>query len=66
MIGKRIQSAAEAMHVLRDGATGLVGGFGGSGLPRDLVAALAHRGSRDLTVGSNHQIRDRRARTRAR
>ncbi len=53
MIDKRVGSVQEAIADLRDGATVMVGGFGGSGYPAYLVEALRQRGSRDLTIVAN-------------
>lgn len=54
MIQKKYESAAKAIADLQDGATLLVGGFGGSGLPSHLVGALTKQGAKDLTVVSNN------------
>ena len=54
MIQKKFESAAQAVADMKDGATLLVGGFGGSGLPSQLVAALVEQGAKDLTVVSNN------------
>ncbi|AOH54395.1 3-oxoadipate CoA-transferase [Peribacillus muralis] len=54
MIQKKYESAAKAVADMKDGATLLVGGFGGSGLPSHLVSALTERGANDLTVVSNN------------
>lgn len=54
MIQKNYESAANAVADMKDGATLLVGGFGGSGLPSHLVAALTKQGAKDLTVVSNN------------
>ncbi|MED1605077.1 3-oxoacid CoA-transferase subunit A [Cytobacillus kochii] len=54
MINKKYESAAEAVADMKDGSTLLVGGFGGSGLPSYLVAALKKQGAKDLTVVSNN------------
>ncbi|QCR32115.1 3-oxoacid CoA-transferase subunit A [Lysinibacillus sp. SGAir0095] len=54
MIQKRFESALQAVSDMKDGATLLVGGFGGSGLPSSLVAALVKQGAKDLTVVSNN------------
>jgi 3-oxoadipate CoA-transferase, alpha subunit len=54
MIDKRYASAAEALADLRDGATVLVGGFGGSGLPSTLIQAVEETGAKDLTIVSNN------------
>ncbi|HWK23245.1 MAG TPA: 3-oxoacid CoA-transferase subunit A [Ureibacillus sp.] len=54
MIQKKFESTAHAVADIKDGATLLVGGFGGSGLPSQLVAALVKQGAKDLTVVSNN------------
>jgi len=52
VIDKRT-TAAGALHGLRDGATVLIGGFGGAGVPLELIDALIDNGARDLTIVSN-------------
>lgn len=54
MINKLMNSPDEAVEIVQDGATVLVGGFGGAGLPRELLDALTRRRLRDLTVVSNN------------
>ena len=54
MIQKKFDSAAQAVSDMKDGATLLVGVFGGSGLPSQLVAALVKQGAKNLTVVSNN------------
>lgn len=54
MIDKRVQSAAEAVTGVRDGATVLVAGFGDVGIANTLIEALQAQGARDLTVVSNN------------
>ncbi len=54
MIQKKFENVARAVADIQDGATLLVGGFGGSGLPSQLVAALVAQGAKDLTVVSNN------------
>src|SRR3954466_3866427 len=54
MIQKKFENTAEAVADMKDGATLLVGGFGGSGLPSQLVAALVEQGAKNLTVVSNN------------
>lgn len=54
MIQKKYESAAQAVADMKDGATLLVGGFGGSGLPSNLVAALVNQGAKGLIVVSNN------------
>jgi 3-oxoacid CoA-transferase subunit A len=51
---KRIASADAAIEKLFDGATILMGGFGLCGIPETLIAAVARKGSKDLTVVSNN------------
>jgi 3-oxoacid CoA-transferase subunit A len=51
---KRIASADLAVEKIYDGATILVGGFGYSGVPEHLIAALYRKGSKNLTVVSNN------------
>jgi len=47
-------SAAEATADIEDGATLVVGGFGLSGIPEQLITAVRDRGVTDLTVISNN------------
>lgn len=54
MIQKKYENAAKAVADIHDGATLLVGGFGGSGLPSHLIEALVEQGAKDLTVVSNN------------
>lgn len=52
---KRWSAAADALRdVVADGQTVVVGGFGLSGNPHDLIEALRDSGVRDLTVVSNN------------
>jgi 3-oxoacid CoA-transferase subunit A len=51
---KVIQSAAEAVADISDGATLTVGGFGLCGIPSVLIQALLDAGVRDLEVVSNN------------
>ena len=51
---KVIASAAEAVALVPDGATIMMGGFGVCGLPENLIDALHDRGTRDLTIISNN------------
>jgi 3-oxoadipate CoA-transferase, alpha subunit len=46
-------TAAAALRGLRDGATVLIGGFGGAGLPVELIDALVAHSARELTIVSN-------------
>jgi 3-oxoadipate CoA-transferase alpha subunit len=54
MINKIVQSMAEAMAGLRDGAVVLLGGFGSIGQPNALIDGLIEHGATDLTVVSNN------------
>ncbi|WP_298494885.1 3-oxoacid CoA-transferase subunit A [uncultured Maritimibacter sp.] len=51
---KRIPSPAEAVAQIPDGATVMIGGFGGSGAPIELIHALIDQGARHLTVINNN------------
>jgi 3-oxoacid CoA-transferase subunit A len=51
---KIFASAAEALADVKDGATLLVGGFGLSGNPEKLIAAVLEKGVKGLTVVSNN------------
>ena len=54
MIDKIVQSIAEALSGVRDGATVLMGGFGAVGQPDELIEGLIEQGAKDLTVVSNN------------
>ncbi len=58
MIDKFVQSTAEAMSGVRDGATVLLGGFGDVGTPLKLLEGLIEQGARDLTLVCNAGGRD--------
>ena len=49
-VNKIVPSVREAVADIFDGATVLVGGFGGCGDPFSLVNALVERGARNLTI----------------
>ncbi len=53
MIDKTVASCAEAVAGVFDGATVMMGGFGGPGYPAQLAEALRAQGARDLVVVSN-------------
>ena len=53
-MNKVLASAAEAVAMIPDGATLMVGGFGVCGLPENLIAALNARGTKQLTIISNN------------
>lgn len=54
MINKLIPSIAEAVADIHDGATVMIGGFGGAGQPAELIDALIAQGARDLVVVNNN------------
>jgi 3-oxoadipate CoA-transferase alpha subunit len=54
MINKIVQSMADAMAGIRDGAVVLLGGFGNIGQPHALLDGLIAQGAKDLTVVSNN------------
>jgi 3-oxoacid CoA-transferase subunit A len=51
---KVMRSADDAVALIPDGATVMVGGFGVCGNPENLLDALLRRGTRNLTVISNN------------
>jgi 3-oxoacid CoA-transferase subunit A len=53
-MNKVVSSAAEAVALIPDGATLMVGGFGLCGIPENLILALRDQGTRDLTIISNN------------
>ena len=54
MINKIVNSAAEAVSEIHDGATVMIGGFGEAGSPIELIHALIDHGAKNLTVVSNN------------
>jgi 3-oxoadipate CoA-transferase alpha subunit len=54
MLNKIVDSALAALADVRDGATILVSGFGGAGVPEELVDALMEQGARELTIVNNN------------
>jgi|KBSMisStaDraftv2_1062788.scaffolds.fasta_scaffold116889_3 3-oxoacid CoA-transferase subunit A len=53
-MNKVVPSAEDAVALVPDGATIMMGGFGLCGIPENLIAALHRRGTRGLTVISNN------------
>jgi 3-oxoadipate CoA-transferase alpha subunit len=53
LINKKCPSAAEAVADVPDGAVVMVGGFGASGSPIELIHALIDQGAKDLTLINN-------------
>jgi len=51
---KTIGSLGEAVAGIGDGATVMIGGFGGSGAPIELIHALIDKGPKNLTVINNN------------
>lgn len=51
---KTFPSLADAVSVIPDGATVMIGGFGGSGAPIELIHTLIDQGARHLTVINNN------------
>lgn len=51
---KVLRDADEAVALVPDGATIMMGGFGLCGIPENLIAALHRCGTRDLTIVSNN------------
>jgi 3-oxoadipate CoA-transferase alpha subunit len=54
MIDKRVKKIADAVQGIQDGAVLLVGGFGTSGRPAELMAGILELGVRDLTIVANN------------
>lgn len=54
MINKIQPSLAKAVQIVPDGASVLIGGFGDSGIPFELIDALLDSGARNLTIISNN------------
>src|SRR5207302_7341893 len=53
-MNKVLASAEDAVALIPDGASILMGGFGLCGIPETLIAALRARGTKNLTVISNN------------
>jgi 3-oxoacid CoA-transferase subunit A len=53
-MNKVLAAAAEAVALVPDGATIMMGGFGLCGIPENLIAALRARGTTGLTLISNN------------
>ncbi len=51
---KTVKTAADAIADIGDGATVMIGGFGGSGAPIELIHALIDNGPKNLTVINNN------------
>src|ERR1044071_4876536 len=53
-MNKVLATADEAVALIPDGATIMMGGFGLCGIPENLIAALRRRGTKQLTIVSNN------------
>jgi 3-oxoadipate CoA-transferase, alpha subunit len=54
MINKIVGRTADAFAGLKDGATIMIGGFGGSGIPHQLIDCLVEQEARDLVIVTNN------------
>jgi len=54
MLDKRVANLAAAVSGIRDGAVVLIGGFGASGIPVELIDTLIDQGAKGLTVVTNN------------
>ena len=54
MINKIFPSAEKALADLKDGATIMIGSFGGAGMPNELLAAVIAHGAKELTIVNNN------------
>jgi 3-oxoadipate CoA-transferase, alpha subunit len=54
MISKIVANIESALEGVRDGATVMIGGFGGAGMPNELIDGLIAQGASDLTVVANN------------
>jgi 3-oxoadipate CoA-transferase, alpha subunit len=54
MIDKTVRTRADALADVPDGATVMIGGFGGAGQPNELIDALIEQGARDLVIVNNN------------
>jgi 3-oxoadipate CoA-transferase alpha subunit len=54
MIDKTVQTLADAVAGIPDGATVMISGFGGAGQPGELIEAMIEQGARDLVIVNNN------------
>ncbi|MEO6986255.1 MAG: 3-oxoacid CoA-transferase subunit A [Paralcaligenes sp.] len=54
MINKITPSVEQALAAVYDGATVMIGGFGGAGQPAELIDGLIAQGAKDLTLVNNN------------
>jgi 3-oxoacid CoA-transferase subunit A len=53
-MNKVVPNADDAIRDIPDGATIMIGGFGLCGIPENLIRALVHKGTKNLTTISNN------------
>jgi 3-oxoadipate CoA-transferase, alpha subunit len=54
MIDKTVSELTEALDGVADGATVMISGFGGAGMPSKLIDGLIDQGARELTIVNNN------------
>jgi 3-oxoadipate CoA-transferase alpha subunit len=54
MINKILTQMSDAFVGLKDGATIMIGGFGGSGIPHDLIDCLVEQDAKELVIITNN------------
>jgi 3-oxoadipate CoA-transferase, alpha subunit len=54
MIDKTVSELTDALGGVADGATVMIGGFGGAGMPSKLIDGLIDQGARELTIVNNN------------
>ena len=54
MINKVTDSLAQAFSGIQDGAVVMIGGFGGSGIPHELIEGLVAQNAKDLVIITNN------------
>ncbi len=54
MLDKICSSISDVVADIHDGASVMISGFGGAGLPTELIDALLDHGAKDLTIISNN------------
>ncbi|PUA18679.1 3-oxoacid CoA-transferase subunit A [Glaciimonas sp. PCH181] len=54
MINKIVHTVADALADIHDGATVMIGGFGGAGQPAELIDGLIAQGAKDLVIVNNN------------
>jgi 3-oxoadipate CoA-transferase, alpha subunit len=54
MIDKIVPNVEAALAGIKDGATIMIGGFGGAGQPAELIDALIQQGAKDLVIVNNN------------